>query len=145
MDAQPCCLLRQAACIKRNGGSTTGTNFPGVTCQKLYVNPATIVLSAGKTASSSGSSGIIYPTGTPNGLIPYLASAAGIKMFSQAVWADSSSGALRFTRGVSLTVPKLPGTVRRQHVFQYYKALKQYYGYGPYDQYYYNPLLRFTK
>ena len=42
-------------------------------------------------------------------------------------------------------VPGIPGPIRRSVIFQVLGPLKPYYGYGPYKQGSYNPLLRITK
>ena len=130
------------------GGSSTGTNFPGVTCQKLFINPALIAIMATGTASASASyySGTVYPINPGGyGLFPIVTAAFGVQLWNQAAWADTGNGALKLTRGATLKVPTLNVGIKNAAAYQYNKVLKPYYGYGMYATNYYNPMPRYTK
>ena len=122
-------------------GVPAGVSFPGISCDKLFLQLTPAMSLFFTRASSSGLGSIVYPTGTPNGLVTYQPIFAGFKFWTQATWTDTGTGAMLLTDAVEATLPLLPkGRTKHKSVFA--NAAFATSGSFPRDLYYYNRIMR---
>lgn len=121
------------------GGIPSGTAFPGITCQPLFVdlNQPTALLPGIATPSLGDLSIEIGP-------IPYRTSYVGVPLWLQAIWDDSTTTRPRLTSASRSAVPLEPAAFRRAMLFQNDPTAKNGTGYGPLTTPSYQPVFRFT-
>lgn len=94
-------------------GNTAGQTWPGVGCEKLYVDTTQPFFFAAM-AANSGSSATFYDWGT----VPYNAAFEGVPLFVQGAWDDSVTGEFKLTYGEVGNLPKYPKDYKRASVYQ---------------------------
>ncbi|MHC4515855.1 MAG: hypothetical protein ACYTGW_16985 [Planctomycetota bacterium] len=114
-------------------GSSTGINVGA--CNKLHLTPLVIYLPK--------ASGITSAARTNFGNIPYDARAAGLTLWTQAAWADSSTGRLSLTKAASVVVPVQPPAVSRRFMLYHWTATWPT-GTGPSNHSSVNPIIQYS-
>ena len=132
------------------GGIEAGVRFAGVVCNKLYINPALMVLTASANPTASTNYGYAYhypvnPTGSPTGSFPIIPNSAGIDIWSQAAWQDTNNRGLRLTNGCKITVPAAPPPPPQRLEMYHYNPTSLTSISNPDNYYYRNPVVRYTK
>lgn len=120
------------------GGSAAGVVFPGVTCNRLYINPSQPTLFVSNIASPP-----YRLTSLTLGPTNYLPARVGVPIWFQAAWADSVSGALLLTNASQNAVSKTPQVRTRAAVYTSMPTNAT--GAGPFIDTWYNPVCRFTR
>ncbi|MCA8954638.1 MAG: hypothetical protein KDC87_01110 [Planctomycetes bacterium] len=92
-----------------------GWDFPGVNCQKSYLDPRFIVLTITQSASNTGSLPQISVGGTYG--IPAPPGISGIEIATQTAWQDTANFRMLLSSAASLIVPAAPKAVRKQLVY----------------------------
>lgn len=118
-------------------GSSSGTGFPGVTCNPLFVTPATTFLFP-QVANASG-----YAA-TDFGAFAWNPSFAGVTCWLQAAWEDNPTKALHLSMAAKVVMParQTPDPLPRSCVYDSSGARS--YGLGPYRYEQMNPLIQWT-
>lgn len=98
------------------GGSSAGINFPGLACEKVYINLAGPMLLVPLIAGTSSTARVYMPL--PGILFPYNATLAGLDFWAQSVWDDSVTNQLRISQGEKSLLPLMPPSYKRQTIFQ---------------------------
>lgn len=99
-------------------GSKTGTSFPGVTCEKIYLDLSQYFLTIPLVGNGS------TPVYGPDFIFPYQKSLEGVKLYAQAAFPDSSTNALKFTYAEDSILPAYPRVFKRGCLWQTNTALK---------------------
>ncbi len=120
------------------GGSTSGTVFPGVSCNNLYIDPSQPTFYGLLTADSSGITFQSFP------LYPYTPAATGARLWFQAAWNDSNTGLLKLSRAAWNSVPRQGRSYARSTVHQPDPTKKKQSGNGPTQDPLWNPILRYA-
>jgi len=121
------------------GGTSLGTGFPGINCNRLHLDLSKPAVYFFRTADQTSSA---Y-TYNSIGMFPYTEAAEGLPLWWQAAWDDSSTGQLHLTRAVETFIPAVPKLVQRKVLFQTDPAKKNSTGFGPYDYSSHNPVVRY--
>ncbi|MCA8956054.1 MAG: hypothetical protein KDC87_08265 [Planctomycetes bacterium] len=91
---------------------TTGQVFPGVACEKVFMDLTKPIYLFPTTAGTGGTRAYInYP------LIPYQKIFEGTNVVVQGVWDDSVTNQTKFTYAESNILPKMPGTYSRAMLY----------------------------
>jgi len=128
-------------------GIPSGFPFTGITCNLLYLDVRRFLLVNTRLASPTPGawSGYIFPSGTPDGLVPINKAYTGLEIWAQAMFEDTQTKGLKLSRATMIKIPTEPRAVRRTALFQYNATAKSSYGYGPYIDPSHNPILRYAK
>lgn len=125
-------------------GGAPGVSFPGLTCANFYVAGSPALLIFPKMAGlGTAYSGFNY-FGFPGGLIPVIPAVIGEKLYSQAAWTDSVTGAMKASIGTEITIPELPPftdyskTKRLCYINPYSTLIYRY------NQFYANPIMKYN-
>ncbi len=103
-------------------GRAAGFALPGVTCNKLYLDPTQPFLLTMGTGDREGHSGSLHPTGTPGGYLTPAPWTAGLKLWGQAAWNDSRTGAVKLTNGIETEIPPIPRRARHDYLYSSYSS-----------------------
>ena len=96
-----------------------GTPFPGVGCNKLYLDPNAPLLLFAQQALSAGALPKTYFASTHLGF-PYVASAAGMTLATQAAWDDTVNKELRLSNATRNKINLIPkGYILARHAVGY--------------------------
>ena len=95
-------------------GSATGTNFPGVSCEKVFIDLTQPFFLFPLTAGTGTyvNAAIDFP------LIPYNANLAGVPFWVQGAWDNTANGALMFTYAERTELPPMPSIKKRYMIYQ---------------------------
>jgi hypothetical protein len=118
-----------------------GWDFPGVYCNKMYIDMSLPFLTFNLFTNSSGAVTFDFGTG-PNG-VPYFAAFEGVELVTQAAWADKLNKRLLFSTAASAHVPAKPPYFNRSVISTYNSAAVT--GSGPNFSYWENPITRYTR
>lgn len=101
-------------------GSAAGWAFPGVSCQKLYLDPAAIFAIAVAMADSNSRSRAVpvNPSGAIPGSFPVTPQLMGVDLWNQCAWNDSRSGAVRLTRAMQIRLPVVDVSSRNAALYE---------------------------
>lgn len=122
-----------------SGGFPAGVTFPGVTCNKLYVD-----MSKPSFVTVKQPRGPYALTRFDLASFDYLPGLVGVPMYLQAAWNDSTTGAVLLTNGVHNAIPRIPRAHLRRCVFTHVVANKNTTG-TLFARAEYNPVLRYTR
>jgi hypothetical protein len=122
-----------------SGGFPAGVTFPGVTCNKLYVD-----MSKPSLVTVKQPRGPEAQTRFDLASFDYLPGLVGVPMYLQAAWNDSTTGAVLLTNGVHTAIPRIPRAHLRRCVFTHVVANKNTTG-TLFARAEYNPVLRYTR
>jgi hypothetical protein len=95
-------------------GNKTGVNFPGISCEKVFIdmnNPFFLL----PVTAGTGTNAEVY-INFP--LLPYQKSLEEIPIYVQGVWSDSSTGAMKFTYAQEVILPPMPVVFKRLMIYQ---------------------------
>jgi hypothetical protein len=103
LDAGPGALAFQVLGVAR----PTGTGYPGVSCQKLWLDLSKPILLSTIRVGTFGSSGNNY-WGNPSGYFPRNPAIEGASFCVQSAWEDTGNRSLRLSNARWTQVPRLP-------------------------------------
>ena len=121
------------------GGSSQGTVFPGVSCNKLYVDLAKSEFLVTKVTAAPHAL-VTYQLGP----FPYSPAFANLPVWLQAAWSDSAKGSLKLTSASRILVPRMPPSHLRSCLYQPVSVSKRSAGIGPSGSAQLNPIWRFV-
>jgi hypothetical protein len=121
---------------------TAGWNFPGVYCNKGYIDTSLPTLVFPFFSDTSGNLPQ-FSFGAPANGIPVPASVAGVELVTQAAWADSQNGRLLLSSAATLKIPERPPFWDRSALYTWDSTRTT--GSGPYWNFYYNPIARYAR
>ncbi|MCB9869216.1 MAG: hypothetical protein H6837_05110 [Planctomycetes bacterium] len=121
------------------GGKPDGVGFPGVSCNKLFLDLSKPTVTGSYTTSTTSTS-----TFYEIAWVPYGASLVGIELWWQGAWLESTTNQLMFTRAARSELPPLPvKTYRQATLLQVNPTLKATTAQGIYDDFDFAPLTRY--
>jgi hypothetical protein len=128
-------------------GIPGGFPFSGITCNLLYLDIRRFLLvNVSLAAPRPGAwSGYVYPSWTPDGIVPINPAWTGLEMWAQAMFDDSKTTGTKLSRATMIRIPQKPRVVHRSALVQTHAKNKRSFGYGPYTAPKHNPILRYTK
>lgn len=126
------------------GGVKAGISFPGINCEKVYLNLTTSPLVLVPLVAGTGSDARVYMP-RPGFLFPYSKGLEGLAFWAQSVWDDSVTGQLKVSQAEESLLPPMPPDYKRQTIFQTDPSSKAYQatGFAKALESTHNPVIRY--
>ncbi|MCB9871001.1 MAG: hypothetical protein H6836_02205 [Planctomycetes bacterium] len=125
------------------GTNVAGSSFPGVSCQKVFVDlnlPYLVLFATSATSTLSYTNFYNYFLGGSSVYIPYNPAYVGLKVTTQSAWTDTGNSSLKITSASVTSYPEFVPDLKRKSVYSttaaaatgtlststYYDTVRQY-------------------